>query len=168
MIYNRLMTYNWQLPDVIVYPTGGGTGLVGMWKAFSELEGMDWIGSQRPRLVSVQADGCFPIVRSFINGAECSEPWQNPHTIAAGLRVPVVFADRLVLRALRESRGTALTVSDAEIIQAQKELAYSEGILAAPEGASCWAGLKHLLQDGWLQADEKIVLFNTGNGLKYL
>jgi len=160
--------YQWQLPDVIVYPTGGGTGLVGMWKAFSELEAMSWIGSQRPRLVSVQADGCAPIVRAFTSKKERADPWINAHTIAAGLRVPAVFADRLVLRALRESQGTALAVSDPEILQAQKELAGSEGILAAPEGAACWAGLKHLVQDGWCRVDEKIVIFNTGSGLKYL
>ncbi|HCC78625.1 MAG: threonine synthase [Chloroflexi bacterium GWB2_49_20] len=161
-------SFNWQLPDVIVYPTGGGTGLVGMWKAFTELESMGWIGSHRPRMVSVQAEGCAPIVQAFKTGAKRADPWQNAHTLAAGLRVPVVFADRLILRVLNESKGTALSVSDTEIIQAQKELAQSEGILAAPEGAACWAGLQHLLRDGWAKTDEKIVLFNTGSGIKYL
>ena len=160
--------FSGHLPDVIVYPTGGGTGLVGMWKAFSELEALGWIGSQRPRFVSVQAQGCAPIVQAFIRGSDRIEPWPNAGTIAAGIRVPQVFADRLVLRTLRESRGTALAVTDVEILQAQKELALSEGILTSPEGAACWAGAKQLLQDGWLQPDEKIVLFNTGNGLKYL
>ena len=160
--------FNWQLPDVIVYPTGGGTGLVGMWKAFAELESMGWIGSKRPRMVSVQAEGCAPIVRAFSAGAERAEPWQNAHTIAAGLRVPTVFADRLILRALKESKGTALAVTDAEIIQAQKEIAQLEGIFTAPEGAACWAGLQHLLTKGWAQPNEKIVLYNTGSGLKYL
>jgi threonine synthase len=160
--------FNWNLPDVIVYPTGGGTGLVGMWKAFAELESLGWIGNHRPRMVSVQAEDCAPIVQAFTSDADRIKPWQNAQTIAAGLRVPVVFADRLVLGALRESKGTALSVSDAEIVQAQKELARSEGILAAPEGAASYAGLQHLLKDGWLQTDEKIVLFNTGNGLKYL
>lgn len=160
--------FNWNLPDVIVYPTGGGTGLVGMWKAFSELESMGWIGSRRPRMVTVQAQGCAPIVEAFTSAAERVKPWQNASTIASGLRVPAVFADRQVLRVLRDSNGTALSVSDPEILQAQKELAHTEGILASPEGAASWAGLQHLLQDGWLQPDETIVLFNTGNGLRSL
>ena len=160
--------FDWQLPDVIVYPTGGGTGLVGMWKAFAELESLGWIGRKRPRMVSVQAEGCAPIVRAFNSRTQRVMPWQNAHTIASGLRVPVVFADRLVLRILHESKGTALAVSDAEIIQAQKEIAHTEGILAAPEGAACWAGLQHLVKNGWAQKNEKIILFNTGSGLKYL
>lgn len=160
--------FNWQLPDVIIYPTGGGTGLVGMWKAFAELEKLGWISGKRPRMVSVQAEGCAPVVQAFRSGAERTEPWQNAHTIASGLRVPVVFADRLILQALRESNGTALTVSDTGIIQAQKEIAQLDGIFAAPEGAACWAGLQHLLDNGWLQPEEKIVLYNTGSGLKYL
>lgn len=160
--------FNWNLPDVIICPTGGGTGLVGIWKAFSELESMGWINSHRPRMVCVQAKGCAPIVQALSSNADRVQPWQNPHTIAAGLRVPVVFADRLVLGVLRESKGTALSVSDDEISQAQKEVACSEGILAAPEGAACWAGLQHLLKDGWLQPDEKIIIINTGSGLKYL
>jgi threonine synthase len=160
--------FNWQMPDVIVYPTGGGTGLVGMWKAFAELESMGWIGRKRPRMVSIQAEGCAPIVRAFKTGSQRVEPWQNAHTIASGLRVPAVFADRLILRALHESKGTALAVSDAEIIQAQKEIAQLEGIFAAPEGAACWAGLQRLLNIGWVQPNEKIVLYNTGSGLKYL
>jgi threonine synthase len=161
-------SFNGHLPDVIVYPTGGGTGLVGMWKAFFELEALGWTNTQRPRFVSVQAQGCAPIVRAFTRGTDRVEPWQEAGTIAAGIRVPQVFADRLVLRALRESRGTALAVSDVDILQAQKELALSEGILTSPEGAACWAAVKQLRQDGWLQPDEKIVLFNTGSGLKYL
>ncbi|MFH2039646.1 MAG: threonine synthase [Chloroflexota bacterium] len=160
--------FSWQLPDVIVYPTGGGTGLVGMWKAFDELESLGWIGSTRPRMVSVQAEGCAPIVRAFKTGNQRVEPWLNAHTIASGLRVPVVFADRLILRALKESEGTALAVSDAGIIQAQKEIAHLEGILAAPEGAACWAGLQQLMNIGWVHKNERIVLYNTGSGLKYL
>jgi threonine synthase len=160
--------FDWQLPDVIVYPTGGGTGLVGMWKAFAELESMGWIGSKRPRMVSVQAEGCAPIVHAFKTGAQRAEPWENAHTIASGLRVPVVFADRLILRALQDSNGTALAVSDDEIIEAQKEIARLEGFFAAPEGAACWAGLQSLLKIGWVCTDEKIVLYNTGSGLKYL
>ncbi len=160
--------FGWQLPDVIIYPTGGGTGLVGMWKAFDELEALGWIGPERPRLVSVQAEGCAPIVRAFHNGAERARPWENARTIAAGLRVPAVFADRLILRALRETQGTAVAVSDEEILAAQHQLASLEGIFAAPEGAATLAGLQRLLHQGWIQPDEKIVLFNTGSGLKYV
>jgi threonine synthase len=160
--------FAWQLPDVIIYPTGGGTGLVGMWKAFAEMESMGWIDSKRPRMVSVQAEGCAPLVRAFQRGLARAEKWEDARTIAAGLRVPVLFADRLMLRVLRESNGTALTVSDAEIQLAQHELAISEGVFAAPEGAAAWAGLKHLSQQGWVHPAEKIVLYNTGSGLKYI
>jgi threonine synthase len=157
-----------ELPDVILYPTGGGTGLVGMWKAFEEMEQLGWIGPQRPRMVTVQAAGCAPIVRAFEQGAEHAEFWQNAETLAAGLRVPGPFADRLILRALRESRGTAVAVSDDEITKAQHEMASSEGVFAAPEGAATWAALKHLAQQGAIQPGERVVLFNTGTGLKYL
>jgi threonine synthase len=157
----------WELPDVILYPTGGGTGLVGMWKAFQEMEQLGWINSRRPRMVSVQAEGCAPVVRAFEHGSERTEAWQNAQTIAAGLRVPGPYADRLILRAIRESHGTAVAVSDPEIIEAQKELAGKEGLLAAPEGAATWAALKHLVQAGWVSLDERVVLFNTGSGLKY-
>ncbi len=160
--------FDWELPDVIVYPTGGGTGLVGMWKAFAELEALGWIGPKRPRMVSVQAEGCAPVVRAFQRGDERVEAWQNAQTIAAGLRVPAVFADRSILRALRESRGNAVAVSDAEILEAQRRLAQGEGIFAAPEGAATLAGLGKLRAQGWVRSDERIVLFNTGSGLKYL
>lgn len=160
--------FGWSLPDVIIYPTGGGTGLVGMWKAFAELEALGWIGPRRPRMVSVQADGCAPVVRAFQSGAERAEMWQDAHTLASGLRVPAVFADRLILRALRESGGTAVAVSDEEITAAQQELAAAEGIFAAPEGAATLAGLKHLVKSGWVGAHESVVLFNTGSGLKYI
>ena len=160
--------FGWRLPDVIIYPTGGGTGLVGMWKAFEELEALGWIGPQRPRMVSVQAEGCAPLVKAFQNGSLRAEPWENAHTLAAGLRVPVLFADRVMLRLLRDSHGIAVAVSDDEIIAAQAELATQEGILAAPEGAATLAGLKHLVAKGWIRPDEKIVLFNTGSGLKYV
>ncbi|HEY5157727.1 MAG TPA: threonine synthase [Anaerolineales bacterium] len=161
-------SFGWNLPDVIIYPTGGGTGLVGMWKAFSELQALGWIGSKRPRLVAIQADGCAPVVRAFQTGSERTEPWQDAHTFAAGLRVPNVFADRLILHALRDSHGTAISVSDAEIIAAQCEIAQSEGLLACPEGAATLAGLRNLLQKGWVQSNESVVLFNTGTGLKYI
>jgi len=161
-------SFNWSLPDVVLYPTGGGTGLVGMWKAFAEMEALGWIGPKRPRMVTVQADGCAPVVRAFQDGAERTGTWQNAHTLAAGLRVPTVFADRLILRALRESRGTALAVSDAEILEAQREMAQVEGLLPCPEGAATLAGLHHLIVTGWVQPEETVVLFNTGTGLKYI
>ncbi len=160
--------FGWELPDVIIYPTGGGTGLVGMWKAFDELEALGWIGAKRPRLVSVQAAGCAPIVRAFQEGAPRARPWENAHTIAAGLRVPSAFADRLILRALRETRGTAVAVTDEEITAAQHRLAATEGILAAPEGAATLAALERLHAQGWIQPTDRVVLFNTGSGLKYV
>jgi threonine synthase len=168
MGYELAEGFGWTLPDVILYPTGGGTGLVGMWKAFKEMEHLGWIGPARPRMVSVQAAGCAPVVRAFQYGVDRCEVWQNASTIASGLRVPAVFADRLILQALRESRGTALTVTDEEILTAQKELAASEGLFAAPEGAATLAALKHLKTNGWLKPQEKIVMFNTGSGLKYV
>jgi len=160
--------FGWELPDVIVYPTGGGTGLVGMWKAFDELEALGWIDSRRPRLVSVQAEGCAPIVRAFQQENARAKTWENAHTIAAGLRVPSVFADRLILRALRATRGTAVAVSDEAILQAQRLLATTEGIFAAPEGAATLAGLQKLLAEEWVRPEERVVLFNTGSGLKYV
>lgn len=160
--------FGWQLPDVILYPTGGGTGLVGMWKAFAELEELGWIGSARPRMVSVQASGCAPIVRAFETNAPRAELWQNAATLASGLRVPAVFADRLILRALRESGGTAIAVSDRAILAAQKEIAASEGIFCAPEGAATYEAARLLSENGWIHPHEKVVLFNTGSGLKYI
>lgn len=156
------------LPDVVIYPTGGGTGLVGMWKAFDEMERLGWIGSKRPRMISVQAAGCAPVVRAFEQGKERTEFWQNAETLAAGLRVPGPFADRLILQALRESRGAAVAVQDEEIVAAQKEVASREGIFAAPEGAATWAALKQLARQGTVRPDMQVVLFNTGTGLKYL
>lgn len=161
-------SFDWQLPDVIIYPTGGGTGLVGMWKAFDELEALGWISSDRPHMVSVQASGCAPVVRAVEEGAERARPWEDAQTVAAGLRVPAVFADRLILRAVRESQGTAVAVDDDDILQAQANLAHAEGVLACPEGAATLAGLRKLKQSGWVTADQSVVLFNTGSGLKYL
>jgi threonine synthase len=160
--------FDWELPDVILYPTGGGTGLVGMWKAFAELEEMGWIGPARPRMVSVQSSGCAPVVKAFTEYKERTEPWQNAATIAYGLRVPNAFADRLILRVLRESGGTAVSVSDVEILEAQKELGRKEGIFAAPEGAATLAALKGLCNNKFINKSEKVVLFNTGTGLKYI
>lgn len=158
---------DWELPDVIIYPTGGGTGLVGMWKAFGELQALGWISQKRPRMVCVQAEGCAPVVRAFGQGKIRCEPWEEAHTIAAGLRVPRMFADRLVLRALYDSQGVALSVSDEEILGAQSEFATLAGIFPAPEGAATLAGLKRLLDRGWIKSGEKVILFNTGTGLKY-
>ena len=154
-------------PDVIVYPTGGGTGIVGMWKAFAEMEELGWIGARRPRMVVVQSDGCAPIVRAFESGSEHAEPWADAHTLASGIRVPAAIGDYLILRAVRDSGGTALTVSDQEITQAQRTMARMTGIYAAPEGAATFAALPHLLASGFLAGDERVVLFNTGTGLKY-
>ena len=159
---------SWDLPDVIIYPTGGGTGLVGMWKAFQELEQLGFIGSKRPRMVSVQAEGCAPIVRALTGNNDRAQFWDGASTIASGLRVPGVFADRLVLSAIRESNGTALAVSDDAILICQRELAASEGIFASPEGAATLAATRQLLASGWLNKDERVVLFNTGSGLKSL
>jgi threonine synthase len=156
------------LPDVIVYPTGGGTGLVGMCKAFEELEALGWLNAKRPRMVSVQAAGCAPVVRAIEKGSQRIEPWEHATTDAAGLRVPSPFADRLILRAIRQSNGTAIAVSEQEIVSAQAEMASLEGVLAAPEGAATWAALKHLAARGWAKPEERVVLFNTGSGLKYL
>ncbi len=155
-------------PDVVVFPTGGGTGIVGMWKAFAELSQLGWIGDRRPRLVVVQATGCAPLVQAFDHGADHAEPWIGAHTIAAGIRVPSAIGDYLVLRAVRDSGGTALAVTDEEIIAAQETLAREAGIFAAPEGAATYAALPHLLDSGFLRGDERVVLFNTGMGLKYL
>jgi threonine synthase len=161
-------SFGWELPEVILHPTGGGTGLVGMWKAFAELESLGWIGAQRPRLVSVQAAGCAPIVRAVRGNRARTEFWDGAQTIASGLRVPGAFADRLILRAIRESHGTALAVTDDEIMACQREMSTTEGILAGPEGAATLAAVKQLREAGWLAPDERIVLFNTGTGLKYL
>jgi threonine synthase len=156
------------LPDVIVYPTGGGTGLIGMWKAFAEMEQLGWIGAERPRMVSVQAAGCAPIVRAFEAGEESAEPWVNAHTMASGLRVPRAIGDFLILRALRDSGGTAVAVTDEEIHAVWGEFASLTGVFPAPEGAATYAALKKLVAQRWIQPHERVVLFNTGSGVKYL
>ncbi|MGH8104406.1 MAG: threonine synthase [bacterium] len=159
---------DWSLPDVIIYPTGGGTGLVGMWKAFDELEAIGGIGGNRPRMVSVQSEGCAPIVRAFSAGAETAEFWEGAKTVAPGLRVPKPFADRLILKVLRDSNGTAVAVSDAEIIEAMPLLAHSEGVLASPESAATTVAARHLAQSGWIKPSERVVLFICGTLLKHL
>ena len=158
----------WILPDVIIYPTGGGTGLVGMWKAFDELQQLGWIGERRPRMVSVQAAGCAPIVRAFDAGARFAEEFENAHTVASGLRVPKAIGDFLVLDAIRESGGTAITVTDDELLEGARELARTEGIFAAPEGGACVPALRKLIERGDVKPHERVVLFNTGSGIKYL
>ena len=156
-----------RLPDAILYPTGGGTGLIGMWKAFEELEEMGLIGSERPRMFAIQAEGCAPIVRAWEAGAERADPWQAPETIAPGIRVPGPFADDLILMALRESGGSAVAVADGSIVESMREISRMEGIDACPEGAATLAGLRVLLANGAIARDEEIVLFNTGTGLKH-
>ena len=159
--------FGWEVPDVIVYPTGGGTGMVGIWKAFEELQAMGLIGDRRPRMISVQASGCAPIVRAFQQGLNQAPAWNNAATIASGLRVPAAIADYLILKVIRDSGGTALDVSDQEIVEAMGEMGRLEGIFPAPEGAATWAGLKRLLSDGTIRPKERILLLNTGTGLKY-
>lgn len=156
-----------QLPDVIFYPTGGGTGLIGMWKAFDEMEKLGWIGSHRPRMVVVQAEGCAPIARAFESGADHAEMFPNAATVAAGLRVPAAIGDFMMLKVLKESDGTAITVSDEELLEGVQELAQQQGIYACPEAGAVWKAAQKLLDQGWLKPDERIVLFNTGSGLKY-
>jgi threonine synthase len=159
---------DWTLPDVIVYPTGGGTGLVGMWKAFSELERLGWIPvGRRPRMVVVQAEGCAPIVRAHQRGAEAAEVWKDPRTYACGLRVPGAVGDRLILSALRESGGTALTVTDEAMAEGQLALARSEGIFACPEGGAAVEACRRLAAKGWIPPEARVLIFNTGSGLKY-
>ncbi len=166
--YELAEQMNWRLPDVIIYPTGGGTGLIGMWKAFDEMERMGWIGSKRPRMVTVQAEGCAPIVRAFEEGAKFADEFPNAATTASGLRVPKAIGDFLILDALRASRGTAVAVSDEELIAATREIGAAEGIFCAPEGAACLPALKKLIQSGEVEKRECVVLFNTGSGVKYM
>jgi len=167
MGYELAEQFNWRLPNVIIYPTGGGTGLIGMWKAFDELEKLGWIDGYRPRMVAVQPEGCAPIPRAFYAGEKFATPWEGARTIAAGLRVPSAVGDFLMLRALRESNGTAVTVSDEALVAAQMRMSSLEGTFACPEGGATLAALEELLAAGWVAADERIVLFNTGAGLKY-
>ncbi len=168
MGYELAEQFDWELPEVILYPTGGGTGLIGMWKAFREMEVLRWVDSRRPRMVTVQAAGCAPIVRAFRDNKTTAEPWQDAHTVASGLRVPRAIGDFLILQALRESRGTAVAVPDAELIEAVRLCGSLEGIFLCPEGAACIPALRRLVSEGWIQPEERVVLFNTGTGLKYL
>ena len=168
MGYELAEQMSWRLPGAIFYPTGGGVGLIGMWKAFNEMEALGWIGPKRPKMIAVQVEGCQPVVRAFEQGSARSEFWENAYTVASGLRVPKPLGDFLILQAVRESGGTALAVSDTELLDAGIRLASEEGLFVAPEGAACVSALEKLLAGGFLKRDEEIVIYNTGSGLKYL
>jgi len=159
---------DWKLPDVILYPTGGGTGLIGMWKAFDEMEKLDWIDNKRPRMFSVQASGCAPIVRAFESGEKFAAEFLNAHTVASGLRVPKAIGDFLMLNILRESKGGAIAVDDDEMIRTVREVGSQEGLFVAPESAACFAALKKLRASGKIDIGQHVVIFNTGSGIKYL
>lgn len=168
MGYELAEQLNWELPDVILYPTGGGTGLIGMWKAFDEMEQMGWIDSKRPKMISVQSTTCAPIVRAFEKGERFADEFENAATVASGLRVPKAIGDFLILDAIRASGGTAIAVTDEELVSAVKEIGAAEGVFAAPEGAACLPALRKLIADGFVNEGETVVLFNTGAGVKYL
>lgn len=167
MAYELWEQFDGKLPDVIIYPTGGGVGMIGMWKAFEEMEAMGWMGSARPRMVTVQAAGCAPIVDAFEKGANSAPMWQNASTIASGLRVPKAIGDFLILQAIRESKGTAVAANDDEILSTSKDLAAKEGMYAAPEGGATVVAARKLAERKWIRPDETVVLFNTGCGYKY-
>ena len=167
MGYEVAEQMEWELPEAIFYPTGGGVGMIGMWKAFAEMEKLGWIGSRRPKMIAVQAEGCQPVVRAFEENEERSRFYENAQTVAAGLRVPKPLGDFLVLQAVRESGGTAIAVSDEDMLEAGAQLAADEGIYAAPEGAACVSAAQKLIASGSLKASDRIVLYNTGSGLKY-
>nr|MBA3633476.1 threonine synthase [Acidobacteriota bacterium] len=168
MGYELAEQFDWNLPDVILYPTGGGTGLIGMWKAFDEMEKMGWIDSFRPRMVSVQSIGCAPIVKAFHEGEIFADEFPNAATVASGLRVPKAIGDFLILDALHKSNGTAVAVSDEELLNAVKEIGTSEGLFCAPEGAACLPALRKLIEQDFIKENERVVIFNTGAGVKYL
>jgi threonine synthase len=168
MGYEVAEQFQWQLPDVIFYPTGGGVGLIGMWKAFQEMETLGWISAKRPKMIAVQVEGCQPVVRAFEQGQSRSEFWQNAQTLASGLRVPKPLGDFLILDAVRFSEGCAIAVSDEALLDAGLRLATGDGLFVAPEGAACIAALEKLLASGFLRPEERIVIYNTGCGLKYL
>ena len=168
MGYEVAEQLGWQLPDAIFYPTGGGVGIIGMWKAFGEMEALGWIGSKRPKMIAVQTEGCQPVVRAWLENERRSRFWEDAHTVAAGLRVPKPLGDFLILDAVRESGGTCIAISDDDLLDAGIQLATDEGMFVAPEGAACVAALAKLLENGFLKPQEKIVIYNTGSGLKYL
>ena len=166
--YELAEQFNWELPDLILYPTGGGTGLIGMWKAFDEMQALGWIGTKRPRMFAVQATGCAPIVRAFEAGEKSAGEFPNAHTIASGLRVPKAIGDFVILNILRQSNGGAIAVADKEMIRVTREAGSSEGLFIAPEAAACFAALKSLRSAGTIRSGERVVIFNTGSGIKYL
>jgi len=169
MAYELAEQLGWRWPDWIIYPTGGGTGLIGMWKAFEEIEAIGWVPrGKRPKMVSVQAENCAPIVRAYQQGKEKADPWENATTVADGLRVPRAIADFLILRAVRESGGTAVAVSDADMVRDMVEIGRLEGVSAAPEGGAALTAIRHLVSKGSIKPHETVVLFNTGGALKYL
>jgi threonine synthase len=168
MGYELAEQLNWDLPDVILYPTGGGTGLIGMWKAFDEMEQMGWIGSKRPKMVSVQSSTCAPIVRAFEKGERFADEFLNAATVASGLRVPKAIGDFLILDAIRASSGTAIAVTDEELVSAVAEIGAATGIFTAPEGAACLPALRKLIASGFIEGGETVIIFNTGAGVKYL
>ncbi len=167
MGYEIAEQFQWKLPDVIVYPTGGGTGLIGMWKAFHEMEALGWISNQRPKMISVQTSGCAPIVRAFQGTKKESEFWNNAVTVASGLRVPKAFADHLILAAIYESRGTAVAVSDDELLADMRRVAALEGIFLCPEGAAAVSAVRKLAANGFIKSSDNVLVFNTGSGYKY-
>jgi threonine synthase len=168
MGYEVAEQFDWELPDAILYPAGGGVGMIGMWKAFAELQQLGWISPKLPKMIAVQAEGCQPVVRAFEQGAERVEFWENAATVASGLRVPKPLGDALMLKAIRESEGCAIAVSDADLLDGALDLASAEGIFAAPEGGACVAAVRALIASEFLRADEQILIYNTGSGLKYL
>ena len=162
------MQLGWRMPQAIIYPTGGGTGIVGMWKGFYELLELGWVEGALPKFIAVQAEGCQPIVKAFHEGADYADPWPNPLTIADGLRVPHPFADYIILKAIKDTGGTALAITDQEMVAGMSEMASAEGVFPCPEGAATLVGLKQLLREGFLNVDDSIILLNTGSGYKYL
>ena len=168
MGYELAEQFDWELPEVVIYPTGGGTGLIGMWKAFDEMEHMGWIGPERPRMISVQAEGCAPIVRAYRAGDTHAEPWTDAETIAAGLRVPAAVGDFLMLKAIRDSGGCALSVTDEELMASASKMAAAVGSFPAPEGAATLSALEKLIAQNLVSDRDRVVLFNTGTGLKYI
>jgi threonine synthase len=166
--YELAEQFNWQLPDVVLYPAGGGTGLIGMWKAFDEMETLGWIGAKRPRMFGVQARGCAPIVNAFNSGEKIASEIANAHTIASGLRVPKAIGDFLILSILRHSNGGAIAIGDQEMVRVTREVGSSEGLFVAPEAAACFAALKSLRSSGKIHSGERVVIFNTGSGIKYI
>jgi threonine synthase len=167
MGYELVEQLGWEYPDAVFYPTGGGVGMIGMWKAFEEMEELGWVTGKRPKMIAVQAAGCAPVVRAFEQGEAASLMWQDAHTAASGLRVPKPYGDYIILDILRQSGGTAVALSDETIFASLKDWASHEGLLLSPEGAAATAAYDHLIETGFLKKSDRVVLFNTGSGNKY-